>query len=314
MSHNIESMFSVREVPWHYEMTKDVTKLIQEAPTSKEALELAGLDWTVDGKPVYDAKGNEISGYKANTRSSDGTVLGIVTNKYKVVQNTEAFDFTDALVGEGIVYETAGSLKNGKTIWLLGKMPERYIVGDKFEPFICFTNSHDGKGAIQVCMTPIRVVCNNTLNAALNTATRTWSTKHMGDMNSKLREAKHTLQLANNYLDALSEEADRLANEKFMPEDVALVLDEMFPYDESMSNRKKRNIEEVKDGIVACMLAPDLVQFMNTKWGFINAVSDYVGHANPARLTETYAENNWGRIMTGHPILDRAMALVGVES
>lgn len=315
MSHNVESMFSAgRVVPWHYELTKDVTKLIQEAPTSKDALDLAGLNWTVDGKPVFDVNGNPIKGYKANTRSSDGSVLGVVTDRYKVVQNSEAFDFTDALIGEGVTYETAGSLKNGKTIWLLAKMPERNILDDKFDPYICFTNSHDGTGAIRVVSTPIRVVCNNTLNLALNTATRSWSTRHMGDMNSKLQEAKHTLQLANDYLDALADEADRLANEKFSNEEVLAVLDEMFPVNPEMSNRQRNNAEIVKDGIIACMYAPDLVKFLNTKWGFLNAVSDYVGHANPTRMTNTYAENNWGRIMNGHPIMDRAMALVGAKS
>lgn len=309
MSANVETMFSVRETPWH-----GLGTIVQEAPTSKDALELAGLNWTVDGKPVYDSNGVEIKGYKANTRSSDGSVLGVVTDRYKVVQNFEAFDFTDNLVGEGVTYETAGSLKNGKTIWLLAKMPERKILDDDFDPYICFTNSHDGTGAIRVVSTPIRVVCNNTLNLALSSATRSWSTRHMGDMNSKLQEAKHTLQLANDYLDALAENADRLANEKFMPEDVNAVLDELFPVTEDMSDRKKNNIQLAKDGIQACMLAPDLIKFLNTKWGFINAVSDWVGHANPTRATESYAENNWGRIMNGHPIMDRAMALIGIAN
>jgi len=314
MSHNVETMFSAgRVVPWHYELTKDVTKLIQEAPTSKDALDLAGLNWTVDSAPIYDANGKEISGYKANTRSSDKSVLGVVTDKYKIVQNSEAFDFTDALIGEGVTYETAGSLRNGKTIWLLAKMPEKMILGDKFDPYMCFTNSHDGKGAIQICMTPIRVVCNNTLNMALSSATRSWSTKHMGDMNSKLHEARHTLQLANDYLDELAISADKLANEKITNEEIVAILDDMFPVDEKMSNRQRKNAEIVKDGIVACMYAPDLVQFLNTKWGFINAVSDYVGHATPARLTENYAENNWGRIMNGHAIFDKAVALMGVN-
>lgn len=303
-----------RLVPWHYEMTKDVTKLIQEAPTSKDAIELAGLNWTVDGKPVFDGNGNEIKGYKANTRSSDNSVLGVVTDKYKVVQNEEAFDFTDALLGEGVTYETAGSLKNGKTVWLLAKMPERNILGDKFDPYLCFTNSHDGSGAIRIVSTPIRVVCNNTLNLALNSATRGWATRHMGDMASKIQEARHTLSMANNYLDSLAEKADELATEKLSAEEINLILDEMFPVSEDMSNRKKGNIEQVKDGIVACMFAPDLANFLYTKWGFINAVSDYVCHANPARLTETYAENNWGRIMNGHPIMDKAMTLIGAKS
>ena len=82
----VEEMFSVREKPWHYEMTKDRTHILSEAPTSRDAIELAGLNWVVESKPVFDEKGNEIKGFKANTRSSDNSVLGIVTNKYKILQ------------------------------------------------------------------------------------------------------------------------------------------------------------------------------------------------------------------------------------
>ena len=311
MSHEIESMFSAsREKPWHYEMTKDTTKILENAPTSKEAIELAGLNWTVEGRPIYDGNGKEIEGFKANTRSSDNSILGIVTNKYKVVQNFEAFDFTDNLIGEEMFYETAGSLKNGKTIWLLGKLPDKYIVGDKFEPYVCFTNSHDGTGAIKIAMTPIRVVCNNTLNMAISGAKRIWSTKHMGNMNAKLAEARHTLELANDYMENLSIEADKLANTKMDEDEVIKALNEMFPLDEDASDRQKQNVQNAKDGIMYCMLRPDLVQFLNTRWGFINAVSDFVGHATPNRITSNYEENNWGKIMNGHPIFDKAVSLV----
>lgn len=313
MSHEIEQMFSAnREKPWHYEMTKDRTKILENAPTSKDAIELAGLNWTVEGKPIYDENGKEIYGFKANTRSSDNSILGIVTNKYKVVQNFEAFDFTDNLIGEEMFYETAGSLKNGKTIWLLGKLPEKYIVGDKFEPYVCFTNSHDGTGAIKIAMTPIRVVCNNTLNMAISGAKRIWSTKHMGNMNAKLAEARHTLALANNYMENLAIEADKLANTKMDEDEVIKTLNEMFPLDEDASDRQKQNVQNAKDGIMYCMLRPDLVQFLNTRWGFINAVSDFVGHASPARMTDNYEENNWGRIINGHPIFDKAVNLMAI--
>lgn len=313
MSHEIEQMFSAsREKPWHYEMTKDRTKILENAPTSKDAIELAGLNWTVEGKPIYDENGKEIYGFKANTRSSDNSILGIVTNKYKIVQNFEAFDFTDNLIGEEMFYETAGSLKNGKTIWLLGKLPEKYIVGDKFEPYVCFTNSHDGTGAIKIAMTPIRVVCNNTLNMAISGAKRIWSTKHMGNMNAKLAEARHTLALANDYMESLSIEADKLANTKMDEDEVIKTLNEMFPLDEDASDRQKQNVQNAKDGIMYCMLRPDLVQFLNTRWGFINAVSDFVGHASPARMTDNYEENNWGRIINGHPIFDKAVSLMAI--
>ena len=117
-----------------------------------------------------------------------GKVLGIVSDKYKIVQNHEAFDFTDSLIGEGCTYETAGSLKGGKKVFLLAKLPQKMIIEDAVDPYVCFTNSHDGFGAIQACMTPIRVVCNNTLNLALSKATRKWSTKHVGDIDNKLEK------------------------------------------------------------------------------------------------------------------------------
>lgn len=306
MSANVETMMYVREKPWHGLGTR-----VEEAPTSKEALELAGLNWTVDGLPVYDGKGNEIKGYKANTRNTDGKVLGIVSGKYSLVQNSEAFDFTDALVGEGITYETAGSLRGGKQIWLLGRMPDTKILGDDFEPYICFTNTHDGSGAVRACMTPVRVVCNNTLNMALSGAKRSWSTPHRGNVQAKLDEARQTLQLAQKYLTKLDEEADKLANAKMTDAEIQAVLNTMFAVPEKASERQKRNAEAAKEEIVVCMMRPDLEQYLNTRWGFINAVSDFVGHSEPARRTVNYDENRWCNIIGGHPILDKAMALIG---
>ena len=165
MSHEVEQIFYVsneengRFVPWH-----GLGTAVAEAPNSAEAIKIAGLDWTVESKPIFTAENVEIPGYKENTRSSDKSVLGIVSHRYKIVQNSEAFDFTDSLIGEGCTYETAGSLMNGKKVFLLAKMPQRKILDDEVDPFICFTNSHNGTGSIQVCMTPIRVVCQNTLN------------------------------------------------------------------------------------------------------------------------------------------------------
>lgn len=306
MAANVETMFYVREKPWHGLGTR-----VEEALTSKEALEIAGLDWTVDGMPIYNSNGLVIPGYMANTRSSDGSVLGIVGNRYSIVQNADAFDFTDSLVGEGIVYETAGSLKDGRQVWLLGKMPERYILGDKFEPYICFTNTHDGTGAVRACMTPIRVVCNNTLNMALSGATRSWSTPHRGNVQTKLAEARATLLLAEQYIARLDEEADRLANSKMEEGEVGIALDKMFALPENATDRMKRTAEAAKSEIVVCMMRPDVAQFLNTKWGFINAVSDYVGHSDPVRRTKNFEENRWGNIIGGHPLLDKAFSLVG---
>lgn len=91
----VESMFSVREKPWH-----GLGTIVKEAPDSREALRLAGLDWEVVQSPIFTTHG-KVEGFKANVRSTDRQVLGVVTDRYRVVQNTEAFAFTDALLGEG---------------------------------------------------------------------------------------------------------------------------------------------------------------------------------------------------------------------
>ena len=113
MSANVETMFYVREKPWHGLGTE-----VQEAPTSADALIYAGLDWEVLQKDVYAEDGSLIPGYKVNTRSTDNAALGIVSDRYKVVQNEDAFQFTDDLLGAGVSYETAGSLQGGRKVWI----------------------------------------------------------------------------------------------------------------------------------------------------------------------------------------------------
>ena len=299
MPANVETMMYTRETPFHGLGTR-----VEEAPTSREALRLAGLDWTVDSRPVYDELIREIPGYKANVRSSDNKTLGIVTSRYKIVQNTEAFEFTDNLIGGEVHYETAGSLQGGKRIWLLAKLPSRIVVGDEVDPYLCFTNCHDGTGAIRACMTPIRVVCNNTLNLAFKTTKRQWSTKHVGDIEAKMAEARSVLQFADEYMEAMGLHAEKLAKTKVSTADLNAVLDEMFPVKEDDSDCKKKNAARAKEEIMVCWYAPDLDNFRGTAWGAVNAISDFATHNQPRRNTDNYRENNWGRVIDGHPVID----------
>lgn len=301
----VESMMYVREKPWHGLGTQ-----VEAAPTSGDALRMSGLDWTVVQRNIQVCGGAKIKNYKANVRDSDGSVLGVVSDRYKIVQNFEAFEFTDSLIGGEVRYETAGSLNNGRKIWLLAKLPEREIVGDKTEPYLCFTNTHDGSGAIRVCMTPIRIVCNNTLNLALGTAKRTWSVRHTGDMQSKMHEARICLEMANAYMDELSQTADRLANTTVPRDKLGEILDEMFPITEDSTDREKRNLQKLKDEYMVCYYAPDILKFRGTAWGAVNAMSDMISHNAPRRKTVNYRENNWGRIMDGHGMLDKFVSMV----
>ena len=196
MPANVETMFSVRETPWH-----GLGRIMMDAPASREALELAGLDWQVESRNIYSGTGAMIPGYRANVRSTDDAVLGVVSDRYRIVQNEEAFQFTDDLLGEGVTYETAGSLQGGKKVWMLARLPRKYLIaGDQVEPYLVIFNSHDGSSGVKVAMTPIRVVCQNTLNLALNTAKRSWTARHTENVLLRVQDARETLQLDSNKL------------------------------------------------------------------------------------------------------------------
>lgn len=304
MPANVETMMYTREKPWHGLGTE-----VPEAPTSADALRFAGLDWTVRQEPVYNSRGGIISGYKSNVRDTDGNVLGIVGDRYKVVQNTDAFNFTDDLIGGDVRYETAGSLREGRQIWLLAKMPERKIAGDDVEPYLCFTNAHDGSSGVKVCMTPIRVVCNNTLNLALSSAKRIWSMRHTENIRERLNEARDCLFRADEYMKNLAAYADCAAKKRLQDTEIKAILQELFPITDKSSDREKANAKKCRDEFMICYFAPDIRQFRGTAWGAINAASDFVTHSMPHKNTKNYAANNWGRIMDGHAIMDKAVKL-----
>ena len=135
MPANVETMFSVRETPWH-----GLGRIVMDAPASRDALELAGLDWQVESRNIYSGTGTMIPGYRANVRSADDAVLGVVSDRYRIVQNEEAFQFTDDLLGEGVTYETAGSLQGGKKVWMLARLPRKYLIsGDQIVPYLVFS-------------------------------------------------------------------------------------------------------------------------------------------------------------------------------
>jgi phage/plasmid-like protein (TIGR03299 family) len=308
MTANVSWMASAHNnVPWH----KTNYTLVKDAMTSEEALRLAKLDYDVIQEPVYDVYGKTIKGYRANYKSDDRTLLGMVTDRYKVVQNTESFQFTDALIGDGCRYETAGSINNFKTTWLLAQLEPRKYLGDKFNSFLCFMNSFDGSGAIKVCVTPIRVVCQNTLNMAIRTAKRSFSIKHVGNIEDKLKAANDTLKLSDDYLTCVNLEYMKLAKAKMTANKVEQLWEQLFPIDkEKDTQRKVTMMERQRDAVREAYKADDLANFIGTGYGVVNAVSDMISHSEPMRITDSYYGNLFGKVMEGHPLLDKAQQLV----
>ena len=299
MAHEVETLFVTRKPAWH-----GLGIIVEDSPTSKDAIVASGLDWNVYQTPIFDQNQNQIPNYFANVRDKDNSVLGVVTSKYQIVQNQEAFEFTDSLIDEGLTYESAGSLRNGKQIFLLGKLPKTQILGDDLEPYVCFTNTFDGSGAIQVCCTHTRVVCMNTLNFALNSAKRKWSVRHVGDLESKLNEARQTLGLVSAYTTALQEEAERLVAIKVDDSILEAMLDTIYHVNEEDSDIRKKRISNLKDNYFGCLQAPDIAQFKGTAYAAMMAVTDLADHSEPMRKTQNYRENRWAAIIQGHELVD----------
>ncbi len=307
MAANVESMFSVREKPWH-----GLGTIVMEAPSSAEALRLAGLDWEVVQEPVCTGYGEPVEGYRANVRSTDRRVLGVVSDRYKVVQNVEAFRFTDELLGKGVRYETAGSLQEGRKVWLLARLPREYIIaGERISPYLVFSNTHDGSGSVKVAVTPVRVVCNNTLNLALTTASRSFSMMHTGDIRSKIEEARDTLFLAEKYMDCLGVEFEQLRRQKVTDAQVREYVERLLPMEKEPTPIQSKNTLRLRQDMMKRYYdAPDLKKVGNNAYRFINAVSDFATHGKPLRRTANHGENLFGRTIDGNPLIDKAYQLV----
>ncbi len=324
MAANVETMFYVGETPWH-----GLGQKIDTAPTSEDAIKVAGLDWDVIPKPIYDELGREIPGYKVNMRSTDNKNLGIVTNRYKIVQNREAFAFTDALLGEGVRYETAGSLASGKRVWLLARMENTTLCEENIDPYLVFTNSHDGTGAVRVAISPVRVVCQNTLNLALSQASRHWSCAHKGDIQSKLEEARYTLASAKRYMEALEEEFGELKLKKVTEKQVrdmteallqlefknlytkAIKTGKIVDFKEAAQQQKfEEKLNRKRTDILNIYYEkPDLVGTEHTAFRFVNAVSDYATHTSDHKQTKNYQENLFMKTVDGHSMIDNAYSI-----
>ncbi|MDP1972845.1 MAG: DUF932 domain-containing protein, partial [Sediminibacterium sp.] len=215
------SFFSVKEKAWH-----ELGTIVDQYPNSKEALQFAGLDYTVEKRPLFtydneNQTANEetdikipevvVPDYFATIRTDNESVLGVVDKDYEVVQNIDAFSFFDSIVeGEGIMYETAGALGKGERIFITAKLPGYIRVGndDCLEKYLFLTTSHDGFGSIMAAFTPIRVVCNNTLNAALRNHTGAIKIRHTANAKERLEQAHKLMGISNR----LSDEMEAIFN------------------------------------------------------------------------------------------------------
>ena len=291
-------MLSAKERPWH-----GIGTVVEEAPTSEDAIRIARLDWTVDQFPVF-ANGNEIPGYFANVRSDTNEALGVVRNRYKIVQNTEAFDFVDGIVANKHLeccYETAGSLFNGRRIFLLVKLPNKDLLGDLVENYLFFTNSHDGSSALTAGITNVRVVCNNTLQMALEGASRIWRCRHTTNIEGKKQQAKEALGMAVKYMEGMEKTAWQMASKKINEERFLRLLSDKL---DSMRYNEKAKEATMERIVTIYSEKDDLQNFKGTAWGMYNATADFISNTTPLRKTSLYEQKKLEKFFDGNVLLD----------
>lgn len=206
MGHNINiengeaSMFYCGKTPWHGLGTE-----LKGPATSAEAIQAAKLDWEVVKLPLIavdpisrclvEVKKNFAVVPADKIGKVDCPVFGLVGKDYTPVQNSEAFSFFDSIVGEGkAIYHTAGALGKGERIWILAKLPNDIIVTDEDHvgKYLLLSNSHDGNNCVSIKFTPIRVVCQNTLVAALKNG-KTINVPHLKDVRARLEKSREVL-------------------------------------------------------------------------------------------------------------------------
>lgn len=309
---NVTSMFSADSAVYH-----GVGNVVKGAQTSAEALKLAGLDWTADKRLIYDAEGNEIPDYFAITRSDTKCALGIVTKKYVPIQNKDAFAFTDELLGNGVTYETAGAINDGKRVWMLARFEEHNdykLAGDECIPYLLFSNNFDGKGSARVCVTVTRVICENTLNYALSHAKRSWAIRHMGDTAFKLEEARQTLNLTGRYLANMQEQADVMTQTVISPKFIYDMANYLFPVNDKMTDLQKHRAEDMQGTLVNLYKTKDdIKKFQNNKWGAYLAITDLASHIAPARNSATAKEPRMLSLFDGgNDIVTKAQEFMSV--
>ncbi len=249
MAHNINfneqtgkhSFFSVKEKAWH-----GLGQIVSDYPTSAEAIKFAALDYKVlklpnqHHLPNGETKVSNSSYFTYRTDNYEilGDKLGV---EYEVVQNTDAFTFFDSIVegDNGILYETAGSLGKGERIFITAKLPDYIRVGydDLIEKYLFLTTSHDGSGSITAAFTPVRIVCNNTLNAALNNMTNCIKIRHTQSAQDKLKQAHKVMGISNSLSEELSEIFNRWAKVRITDKEVLkLIQQAMAPSKEVLEN------------------------------------------------------------------------------
>jgi phage/plasmid-like protein (TIGR03299 family) len=332
MAHMIDRMMYSGEVPWH-----GLGIPLPEAASLEDLRNLV-FDWDAIERPVYvqgEQDFDDVPRYKAIVRSDNRKVLCIMPHTYGVVQYITACTVLDAAAKDGAArFITAGTLDEGRRAWALATIPsaEFEVAGSPVKPYLLMSTAHDGSLAMRFHFTPVYVVCNNTLTAALGEAGVTVGQKartkhlpnvimlkHTKNVNDRLTVARALVEKARNYFGTFNETALRLVNERFTTASMKELARELFPVPDDKAGTKEEaatHAFKAQQKVINLFEGEQIAarQAPGTKWAALNAVTEYIDHhaSRRGQTATALAESRFDAIIngTGAAIRQQAMDLL----
>jgi phage/plasmid-like protein (TIGR03299 family) len=274
-----------------------------------DVLQRAHVDWTVTKTPIYLPSGQVIPGNFANVRSDNGRPLGIVGNRYQIIQNQHGLDLFDACAAKGAIeYGKAGTFKGGAIVWLQAKLPNSLdIAGDEVGRYLLLANTHDGSGTLRILITPIRIACRNTLTMALRAANGI-TIRHTFAAQSKVQEAINIIEHANRFYDEFGVAARTLHRRQMTTGAMRDYAEKVFPI-VGEALRPSARLEGTRDRVIDLFeTGQGHFAIRGTAWAAYNAVAEYVDHHRATRGVEANRlESAW--LGSGAEVKRRAFEL-----
>lgn len=331
------------ETPWHSLGTR-----LQNVATSSEMLEAAGLGWFVQSEPLFrhnpDGTYSEVEGWVANARSDSRDLLGVVSTEYQPVQNGDAFRFLDSLVGEAAaMYHTAGAVRKGRLVFALVKLPRTLVVvgDDVVDQYLLLVNGHDGSSALHLRFTPIRVVCMNTLSAALNLnrsrrsnalsalggASHQISIRHTGNLQGRIEEARRALGIATRYFEIAGQTYKALSARQISAMELKGFTEAFWPVPTAPAEgearetlaREQERAKTIHERIAFLFengRGNTLPGVKGSAWAALNAATEFIDHVRTAKQDGTFRKAGPEAAMFGYgevlrqKAMDAALALI----
>ena len=296
MAHEIEmingkaQMAYAGDLPWHGLGTR-----VPDDLTPEQMLEAAGLNWEVEKIEAFAKVGgkNVSVDRSALVRKTDNKILGVVSNDWNPVQNSDAFEFFNDFIAEGdMEMHTAGSLRGGQIVWALAKVKDGFSLfgGDEVESYLHFTNFHQYGYSTDVRFTPIRVVCNNTLTLSLNTKVeRMVKISHRREFDGD--NVKLMLGVAAEKLAKYKKMAQFLGSKRYTNENVVDYFKRIFPVSGG-DNAKKEISKNANVALGVLDTQPGAEFARGSWWQAFNTVTYLTDHL-AGRTADTRLASAW---------------------